>query len=59
MVAEDFESILNLRKYPGKLHIKRTLERMSKSVDDLNGILYLEATHTKLQEDDDNPVPFR
>ncbi|KAH8176658.1 metallopeptidase family m24 domain-containing protein [Sarocladium implicatum] len=58
MVAQDYESVL-LRKYPGKLHAKRTLEQISKKVSDPNGILYLEGRHEVLQEDNDSPVPFR
>jgi Xaa-Pro dipeptidase len=58
MVGEDFESVL-LRKYPGKLHAKRTLEQIRKKVSDPKGIVYLESTHEKLQEDNDSPVPFR
>ena len=58
MVAQDFESVL-LRKYPGKLHAKRTLEQIGKKVSDPNGILYLEVRHEVLQEDNDSPVPFR
>jgi Xaa-Pro dipeptidase len=58
MVAEDFDSVL-LRKYPGKLHAKRTLQQIRKKVSNPNGILYLEGRDEKLQEDNDSPVPFR
>lgn len=57
MVAEDFEKVLK-GKYPGKAHAKRVVQMMrEKGAQD--GIVYLEACHTKMQEDNDGPVPFR
>lgn len=58
MVAEDYASVLR-RKYPGKLHAKRTLEQIREKASDANGVLYLEGRHTKLQEDNDSPEHFR
>jgi len=56
MVAEDFESVLK-GKYPAKAHAKRTVELLPSKPSE--GLIYLEATHTKLQEDNDSPEHFR
>ncbi|CAH0025232.1 unnamed protein product [Clonostachys rhizophaga] len=58
MVAENFDAVLE-GKYPAKNHAKRTLELIRKEIPDANGLLYLEARHTKLLEDNDSPEPFR
>lgn len=58
MVAENFDAVLE-GKYPAKDHAKRTIELIRKEIPDANGLLYLEARHTKLLEDNDSPEPFR
>lgn len=58
MVAEDYEAVLK-GKYPAKAHAKRTTEIIREKLPDATGVLYLEATHTKITEDDDSPVHFR
>lgn len=58
MVAQDFEAVLK-GKYPAKDHAKRVTELIREKVPDANGLIYLEATPTIMQEDNDSPVPFR
>uniref|UniRef100_A0A8H7MY46 Aminopeptidase P N-terminal domain-containing protein n=1 Tax=Bionectria ochroleuca TaxID=29856 RepID=A0A8H7MY46_BIOOC len=58
MVAENFDAVLE-GKYPAKNHAKRTVELIRKEIPDASGLLYLEARHTKLLEDNDSPEPFR
>ena len=58
MVAENFEDVLK-GKYPGKAHAKRVVQLIGEHESNVNGFLYLEATTTKLEEDNDHPVPFR
>ncbi|KAF4119422.1 hypothetical protein GMORB2_4941 [Geosmithia morbida] len=58
MVAENFEAVLK-GKYPAKDHAKRVTELLREKVPGVNGFIYLESTMTKMQEDNDSPVPFR
>merc|ERR1712000_691534 len=58
MVAENFDEVLK-GKYPAKSHAKRVVQLLREKVPDANGLIYLEGTHEKLQEDNDSPVHFR
>ena len=58
MVAEDFENVLK-GKYPAKQHAQRSVQQLRDAGVEANGVLYLEARHTKLQEDNDSPEHFR
>ncbi|KAK2601967.1 hypothetical protein QQS21_004480 [Conoideocrella luteorostrata] len=57
-MVKDFEAVLK-GKYPGKAHAKRVVDQIRKAKPDANGVIYLEARMTKLQEDNDSPEPFR
>lgn len=57
-MARDFEAVLK-GKYPAKAHARRVVEQIRKSKPDANGVIYLEARMTKMQEDNDSPEPFR
>ncbi|KAJ2897013.1 metallopeptidase family M24 [Zalerion maritima] len=46
-------------KYPAKKHAQKVVDHISKRSPSPNGVLYLEAKHTKLLEDNDEPEPFR
>ena len=54
----NYEEILK-GKYPAKAHAKRVVEFMHKSNPKATGVLYLEGQKAKLQEDNDENVPFR
>lgn len=58
MVAEDFETVLK-GKYPARNHTKRVVELIRNDTPKANGLIYLEGTHTKYEEDNDNPEHFR
>jgi Xaa-Pro dipeptidase len=58
MTVEDIETILK-GKYPAKAHAQRVADFIQKNTDATNGLIYLEAQKTVLQEDNDEPVPFR
>ncbi|KAG5942598.1 hypothetical protein E4U59_001012 [Claviceps monticola] len=57
-MLKNFENVLK-DKYPAKAHAKRVVDQIRKSKPDANGVIYLEACATKMQEDNDSPVPFR
>ncbi|GAO20044.1 uncharacterized protein UV8b_03348 [Ustilaginoidea virens] len=57
-MAADFEAVLKA-KYPAKAHAKRVVDLIRKTVPDANGVIYLEARMTKMQEDNDSPEHFR
>ena len=57
-MAENFNEVLK-GKYPAKSHAKRVVQLLREKVPDANGLIYLEGTHEKLQEDNDSPVHFR
>ncbi|KAG5985001.1 hypothetical protein E4U55_002108 [Claviceps digitariae] len=57
-MLQDFEHVLK-GKYPAKAHAKRVVEQIRKSKPDANGVIYLEACVTKMQEDNDSPEHFR
>ncbi|ROT38161.1 xaa-Pro dipeptidase [Sodiomyces alkalinus F11] len=54
----DYETVLK-GKYPAKAHAKRVTDYIRSKIPDAKGVLYLEGTHTKMQEDSDHPEPFR
>lgn len=58
MVAEDFEAVLK-GKYPANAHARRVVDLIRSKIPDANGVLYLEARHTKMLEDNDSPEHFR
>ncbi|KAG6018188.1 hypothetical protein E4U43_007271, partial [Claviceps pusilla] len=57
-MVRDFEHVLK-GKYPAKAHAKRVVEHIRKSKPDANGVIYLEASVTKMQEDNDAAEHFR
>lgn len=54
----NYDSILK-GKYPAKAHAKRVVEYIKNKVPNASGVIYLEARHTKLLEDNDSEEPFR
>lgn len=55
------EQILPKGKYPAKAHCKKVVEHLKSSLpkDELPSILYLQGQSTRMQEDNDEPQPFR
>ena len=53
------DPLLN-KKYPAKAHAKKVADYLVEH-DGLpkDGVIYLESAHTKMIEDNDEPVPFR
>ena len=55
------EDTLPKGKYPAKAHCKKVAEQLKANLpnDELPSILYVEGQRTHMQEDNDEPVPFR
>ncbi|KAJ3481912.1 hypothetical protein NLG97_g7701 [Lecanicillium saksenae] len=58
MAAPDYSKVLE-GKYPGKAHAKRVVQILREKGAAADGFIYLEARHTKMQEDNDGPEHFR
>ncbi len=46
-------------KYPAKAHARRVAEYIGESMEDVQGVIYLEGQKTRMIEDNDEPQPFR